>query len=402
MTVEKPLDVDIVIVGAGLVGMSVIASLKEAGFRIVVLERQPLSSIEEAKLDQKEPVRPLSLAYGGQRCLDCWHIWPSVAPDAVPIHTLHVSEQGRLGRVCFSADEMKLPALAYVLPFSSLQRALYTAAAVQTEVTFVSIDTLSSLVRHESGITVHYVTAGRQQTLLARLLIAADGADSTCRQLLDIKIKKSQKRDLAWMITLHCDRSHHGIAYQRFTREGSLALLPLFNSHQYRLVWTLSQQRYDQITMEPDSLLLDRINEVYKGRLGNITRVQSNAVVPLQTFVAKTRVQASVVLLGNAAYTLYPVTAQGFNLSLQDVATLACVLKQAKQRGESIGALATLKRYTDYRHQNQRRVIQWTRCVSDVFRWRVPIFDPLRGIGLLGLDTLPFVKKLWARSFLHV
>ena len=148
--------------------------------------------------------------------------------------------------------------------------------------------------------------------------------------------------------------------------------------------------------------VLDVIADVYGGRLSRPSHLRRDGVFPLQMIIADKIIQPSAVLLGNAAHTLYPIAAQGFNLGLQDVAALTQVLIRAKQQQESISQLSVLQRYVDRRQKNQRAVIQWTKRVATVFRWRIPLFDHARGIALLGLDALPIVKDNFARNFLHV
>lgn len=398
MAIEKPFHYDIVIVGAGLVGTSVIAGLQNSGFRIAVLEKHLPAIID----DNTEDSRPLSLAYGSQRCLDRWGLWSALSASALPIQRLHVSEKGHLGRALFSAGDYDLPALGYVVPFSLLQRELYQCAASQPKVNFISIEKITALDCNEEGAHIDFVTANKKQSLSASLLIAADGAQSTCRDLLHIPTKKDRPDEVAFIATLQFEQPHQSMAYQRFTHDGSLALLPLFDSHQMRLVWTMKKTFHEKLCDWSDGKLLTIVTEAYGGRLSTLINVQRDAVFPLQTIVAEEAVQPSMVLLGNAAHAIYPVAAQGFNLGLQDAAALTRLLMRAKQQGESIGALSTLQRYVEHRQKNQRAVIRWTERIANVFHWHIPCLDHARGIALLGLDMLPPVKENFARNFLHV
>ena len=247
---------DIVIVGAGLVGTSVVVGLQNAGFRILVLEKHLPTIIEAAQEDR----RPLTLACGSQLCLHRWGIWSELASAAMPIQTLHVSEQGRLGRVQFLAKQLNVSALGYVVPFSLLQRTLYESASSQSNVEFTSIEKIHSLVCQDDGVTIDYVAADKRHQVLAKLLIAADGTHSTCRQLLNISVEEDDAKDVALIASFHCGASHQNKAYQRFTHQGSMALLPLFDRHQYRLVWTMPHSLYQKVTDWPAQKLLATVD----------------------------------------------------------------------------------------------------------------------------------------------
>ncbi|MCB1827725.1 MAG: FAD-dependent monooxygenase [Coxiellaceae bacterium] len=398
MTVDKAKNYDIVIVGAGLVGTSVIAGLQNAGFRIAVLETHLPSIIDP----DYEDSRPISLAYGSERCLSAWGLWSSLSSSALPIERLHVSEQGRLGRVVFSASDYALPALGYVVPFSSLQRHLYQCAASQEHVDFIGIEKIVALHCDSSGARVEYIASGKKELINANLLIAADGAQSHCRSLLNIPTEKKASDEVAFIATLTFAKPHEAMAYQRFTTKGSLALLPLFDRQKMRLVWTMSSRLHEKISSWTEDSLLQEIVEAFGGRLKELKSIERDAVFPLQTIIAKQTVQPSMVLLGNAAHTIYPVAAQGFNLGLQDAAVLVQLLRRAKEQGQSIGAMDVLQRYVERRESNQQIVMRWTERVAQVFHWRVPVFDHLRGLALLGLDMVPSLKENFARNFLHV
>ena len=397
MNEPERITVDVVVIGAGLVGTSLVVGLQQAGLQVAVLEKHLPTIIEPGDTDH----RPISLAYGSVQCLQRWGVWSALAPQAKPIEQLHVSEQGRLGRVVFSAKDYQLPALAYVVPFALLQQQLYQQARAQAETQFIAIDDIHHIECHETGVTIDYSAADKPMQLKAQLLIAADGTNSRCRQLLKIDADQKDAGDRALIIKLSADTASHHQAYQRFTRRGSLALLPLIAERQHRLVWSMSAAVFDEVKPWSDERLSQHILTAFGGRLDNISHVQRDGSYPLQTLLAKETVGPGRVLLGNAAHTIYPLAAQGFNLGLQDADQLAKTITRAQQQGQAIGAMATLNHYSSRRKNNQDAVIDWTQRIASAFRWRLPGVDHVRGMALLGLDMLPPVKAAFARNFLH-
>jgi len=397
MTTTQTSNFNIVIVGAGLVGTSVIVGLQQAGFRIAILEHH----LPEVMTSKAEDTRPISLAYGSKVVLDRWGVWPALAEVACPIETVHVSEQKRFGRVKFSAKDYAVPALGYVVPFSRLQKQLYQKAAAQKDVHFIPIQKINTIECDETGAKIRYQTMAGAQTLKATLLIAADGTGSTCRKLLNIQSASEDLGEVALIATMDLSAEHHGIAYERFTKKGTMAILPLFNRKQCRLVWTMEKALSEQVATWNDAKLLSEIGDCFGERLGGLKAVKREAVFPLKTVLAEEVVRPSMVLLGNAAHTIYPLAAQGFNLGLQDTAVLTRVLMQAKQDNHSVGAWSVLQRYSKIREQHQKRIIRFTNGISKVFRWQWPMLSCCRAMGLLGVDLIPFLKEDFARTLMH-
>jgi len=398
ITTQETTHYDIIVVGAGLVGSSVIVGLQKAGFRIAVLEHH----LPNVMTNNQQDSRPISLAYGSQQVLDHWGIWSALATAACPIDTVHVSSQGYFGRVKFSADEYDLPALGYVVPFAQLQQALYQKAASLEQVSFISIEKLNQIECEHQAASVSYRAADKDHKISADLLIAADGAQSTCRQLLRIDTVSENLGEVAHIAAIDLASPHQGIAYERFTKKGTMAILPLFDAKQCRLVWTMDKAQSDEVSTWDSDTLLSALKNVFGERLGPILKIEKQASFPLQTTLAKTAIKERAVLLGNAAHTIYPLAAQGFNLGLQDAVVLARVLSQAKDQKQSIGDAAVLQRYVDLCAHRQKRVIGFTNGIAKVFRWQWPLLGHCRAMGLLGVDLLPFLKNDFAKTLMHV
>ncbi len=389
-------DYDIIIVGAGLVGTSLISALQQQPLRIAVLEKHLPESATATTPDS----RPLTLSYGSALILKNLGVWDALAPQACPIKSVHVSEQGRFGRTCFQASEENVPVLGYVVPFHQLQQRLYQTAANSAKVDFFASDAIETIHCDRNGATITFTTIHGQQQLSAKLLIAADGTHSVCRKQLNIETTTKDHEEIALTATIQLQTPHQHQAYERFTRQGVLALLPLFDQQKYRLVWTTSKTQFAKIQQWDDASLQTHLQNCFGHRIGHITSITRHQHFPLTTIIANEQVRPGFVLVGNAAHAIYPLAAQGFNLGLRDVAVLSEVLLTAIHANDSISDLATLNQYVDWRGQDQQRIIDLTAGIANLFDWQLPGVGAARGFGLLAMDMITPIKKRLAKRCL--
>ncbi len=389
------MDYDIVIVGGGLVGASIAVALQRLSCRIAILETH-LPSLTSVCTD----TRPLSLAYGSQIILQTLGVWEQLAEISSPITTIHVSEQHKLGSICFRAQEEQVPALGYVVPFHSLQTILYQQAARQEGVEFIAIQNLTSINQNAQQTTVTCQTIHGEKTLRASLLIAADGTHSTTRKLLNIQSKTKNFGEIALTARIQFTKPHENTAYERFTDQGTIAILPLKHPYQSQLVKTLSSELAEQVQSWSDQFLAETIQTSFGDRLGPLQILERGQQYPLQLTLAEEQIRPGVVLLGNAAHTIYPLAAQGFNLALRDVACLAEELVAASGKKQSLGDLQVLKRYWQWRSSDQRSVNYLTSGAVQLFALQLPLVSILRSVGLLATDLLPPLKHKLAKRLM--
>lgn len=384
---------DIIVVGGGLVGCSMVLAMQQQGLRIAVLEHHLPTAASVASQDS----RPISLAHGSQCILQTLGIWPDLAEQACAIKTVHVSEQGRFGVTEISAQDYRLPALGYVVPFARLQHSLYQHAAKQSGVDFIVIDQLLSIHCDLTGAQIQFKDMQGEHALQAKLLIASDGTQSTCRDLLNIDSDISDHHEMALTLSATINRNHQNTAYERFTKKGAIAILPLFEANKIRLVWTLDEKLYKKINDWPDQQLQDHLQTVFGDRLGVFSELKRGHAYPLQTRIAKEQIRESFVLLGNAAHTIYPLAAQGFNLGLRDVAVLSDVLTSAQEINKHLGDITILQSYWDWRKEDQKRTQDLTGGLAKGFGLQIPGLGVMRGLGLLATDLLPPIKNRIAK-----
>jgi 2-octaprenyl-6-methoxyphenol hydroxylase len=386
------MDADVIIVGAGLVGTSLVAAL-DKDVRIIVLE-QHLPDFSTTQSD-----RPLSLAYGSQRLLQRWGLWRHLAQDACSIDKVHVSEQGRFGVSQFTATQQGVPALGYVVSYNALHQALYHHLSQQANVMIIHSHEIKEIVCNESQASVCFVGAKEERTLTASLLVAADGQRSCCRERMGISVQSNTDLGSALVLQLALSASHNHVAYERFTKMGAMAVLPLFSEYQARLVWTCSKEDAQQIQQWTDDQLLQYVQAVFSGRLC-MTACDRQQQFSLQTMIAQQQIARRFVLLGNAAHSIFPVAAQGFNLALRDVRALSEVLNQGYQAQQDLGAGSQLQKYLDLREQDQKRTMAITQGTQTLFESQLPGLGLLRGMGLLSFDMFSVLKKRFAKRLM--
>ncbi len=380
---------DIVIVGAGLVGCSLALALQQQGLKIAVLEKHlPDFSV----CDDQEVFRPISLAYSSVKIFQTLGIWPLLSELAAPINTVKVSQLGALGHLSFIAGDYGLDALGQVVPFHALHRCLYQAMSQQTGVKLLPITALQSI---DGNIKVQ--TCQGVQCIEATLLVGADGSQSRVRQLLNIPVTQRNQNELALIAKLNLSDDYSATALERLTRDGICAILPLKETRQCGFVWTMPDSRADTVKQWDDAQLQQFISQQFSRQLPTIDSLRRGVLWPLQTAIATRQVMNSVVLLGNAAHTIYPLAAQGFNLGLRAAAALAQVLVEALASQQSLDDPAMLQRYGDWQFREQKKITRLTGSISGIAGTQLPLAAGIRGLGLLATDLFPPMKHRIAR-----
>ncbi len=382
----QPADVDVAIIGGGLVGASLAVALAPLKLRVLLVESQAPPANPPA-WDE----RCIALNAASRQIVAGLGLWDALAPSAEPILSTHISERGRFGVARFSAAEADLPALGYNVPLRVLG-AVFGEAAVRTGVQMLAPARLTGLQPASDAAHLQIDAAEGPRAIRARLVIAADGARSTVRSLLDVASESRDYQQRAIVTAIRPQRAHAGVAYERFLPAGPLAVLPKpddADGHACSLVWTVSEDRCDEFLAMADAAFLAAAQDAFGERLGRFQALGRRAAYPLERVMA-TRLRAPRVLfIGNAAQSLHPVAAQGFNLGLRDVAVLAQILAEPGDRG----AADRLSAYEKLRESDRARVAGFTDALVRLFSNTVPGLRGLRHLGLLALDLAPPLKQ---------
>jgi 2-octaprenyl-6-methoxyphenol hydroxylase len=391
-----PLDFDIIIVGGGLVGASLAASLRQSGLRIAVIETHPWATTISAVTSYDE--RVIALNYIAKQILQGIGVWNSgIAQLSEPIQQIHVSEQGGFGFTRLEARKLDLPALGYVISANALLQKLQSVITPDTAptITLFAPAQLTQLHVHSSHVTATVTAPQMTQQITARLIVAADGGNSPVRHLLGIDCHEYPYEQTAIIANVTLENAHQQVAYERFGSAGTIALLPLPHNL-CSLVWSVKTAQQDDYMQLSDNEFLARLQRHFGWRLGRFLRLGRRVAYPLRLVQVTQLTQPRVVFIGNAAHTLHPVAGQGLNLGLRDVATLADLLSNSAP--EAIGTADHLRIYADRQRQDHRRVITITDSLVKTFSNDFMPMRWARNLSLLAIDALPPLKKLFVQQ----
>ncbi|MCP5150848.1 MAG: FAD-dependent monooxygenase [Ectothiorhodospiraceae bacterium] len=385
-------DTTVAVVGGGPVGACLAIALARGGVAVTTVDA---SSPAAASRDRE---RPIALSHGSCVILNALGLWSALASHAAPIRTIHVAEQGRLGTTVLRAADHDIDAFGHVVDASRLERSLGEALAATAGVRVLRPATVVDLESGEGDVRLALSGAGvaADDAIRARLVVAADGTRSTVRGLAGIAVREHDYGQVALTAAVVPCEPAPGSAFERFTADGPLALLPLTGGR-HGLVWTLPPQRAQALVAAPESAFLAALGAAFGGRLGGFRAVQWRALHPLAMVSATADVRGRVVLAGNAARTLHPVAGQGLNLGLRDCAWVAESVLDAHRRGIDPGAPARLTALAAARRPDRAEIVGGTDALVRLFTARLPGLGIARGLGLALLDLAPPLKRLLGR-----
>jgi 2-octaprenyl-6-methoxyphenol hydroxylase len=380
----KPVACDVAIAGGGMVGLSLAAALAELPLDVVVIEPVAPESAEQPSFDS----RTTALSSGSRRVLEGIGAWPSLASRATPIRRIHVSERGAFGTATLEAGEQGLAALGYTIENRLLGQALRERVAGFPRICLCP----ARVAGLEPGADTVRLSTDTGETFEARLLVAADGAQSAVRPALGIGASVSEYGQHAVIAHIDTTKFHDYTAFERFTETGPLAILPIVEGRS-AIVWTLAPEAAHRAVALPDAEFLTELQQAFGLRLGRFTRVGRRQAYPLALTQAERLTAPRAAVLGNAAQSLHPVAGQGFNLALRDVAMLA----ELVAKDGDPGAPALLARYAEWRAPDREAVVRFTDSLVRGFGLPLGPLRRARGQGLVLFDLLRPVKREFAR-----
>lgn len=371
---------EIAIVGGGPVGATLALALAAGGLEAVVLEsRQGDAGTGDA--------RPLALSYGSRLILERLGVWEAIG-TVTPIERIHVSQQGGFGRVAMSAAEAGLPALGYVADYARLDAVLRKALGERVPRCVTGVKVTGVKPGQDAAI-VEFAKDGGARAITAKMVVIADGG--ALQGVGATRIVDYHQAAVVAMVT--SEMAHRQVAFERFTPDGPLALLPCGEA--YALVWTMSTDAAKRVCEEPAETFLLRLQQQFGGRVGAFTAVGTRSVFPLALTFERERPPPRAVRIGNAAQTLHPVAGQGLNLGLRDAWELAAEILNADPA--VLGSAALIAAYHKRRRLDRRGGIWFTDSLVRLFSNDVAPLRIARGMGLALLGALPPVKDFVVR-----
>jgi 2-octaprenyl-6-methoxyphenol hydroxylase len=385
---------DIAIVGGGMVGASLAVALGGLGARIALIEAVPHDSALQPSFDE----RTTALSNGSRRILETLGIWGAVSSAATPIAKIHVSDQGHFGFARIDAAEQGLAAMGFVLPNRALGAALWPRLAADPNVrVFCPAQVLHVEATAQAVELQVSRTPAESVTLETRLVVAADGVQSTVRRAFGVEAEVRDYEQTAVITTVLPQRFHDYVAYERFTETGPLALLPLADGR-CTLVLTLKPAMAEAALAWSDDAFLAEVQRRFGFRLGRFLKVGRRVPYPLALSQSRRTSAGRCVIVGNAAQGLHPVAGMGFNLGLRDVASLAELIVERRAAGHTDdGDPQLLADYDAWRAADRSGIIGFTDGLVRIFSNPLGAVQRLRNLGLLAFDLLPPAKTALSR-----
>ncbi|QIB65481.1 2-octaprenyl-6-methoxyphenyl hydroxylase [Kineobactrum salinum] len=397
---------DIVIAGGGMVGISLALQLAHSlpdNRRITLVESLPLPSAEVPQPDYHPAfdARSTALSYSSELIYRTIGVWPVLQRWLCPIDSIHVSNRGRFGSALLRAGDHGWSALGHVVENPWLGRALLQVLRQQDRVELLNPARVVA-VTPQAGSVELQLEGDAAARLRTSLLVVADGAASDLRAGLGIGAVEKPYHQHALACNVAFAEPHCGCAFERFTSQGPLALLPLLPvadaEHRSALVWTLPPQQAAALSEATETEFLGILQRRFGYRLGRLRQAGARYCYPLSLHQCQEQVRAGVVVMGNAAHALHPVAGQGFNLALRDIAALGSVLAAAAAAGEGLGELAVLQRYRRRQHRDQQRTISFSDQLPALFMHADPLLGLARDLALSGLDWATPLKRRFVRQ----
>ncbi len=398
---------DIVIAGGGMAGATMALALAPLNLRIAVIEAHPY---QQQHTQPSFDDRCLALAWSSKeiyRAMGIWQYLEQRGGDGFEaIKQIHISDRGHLGVTRLDHQQEGVSALGYVVESRVIGEVLIEQLRQKNNIQLfcpAKIKQLQTTVDEVNiSLTVSEDKNSLRKNLSARLLIIADGLNSTTRESLGIKTNQQAYAQTAIIANIETQKHHQNIAYERFTDTGPLAVLPL-SRNRCSLVWTANDDQLEALMSLSDDDFKHELQQRFGYRLGEITKLGRRSAYPLMLMTIENKTlnhQHRVALIGNAAHGVHPVAGQGFNLGLRDIAALAELIAQQVQQHKNSdpGNKDLLKNYWHWRQADIRQVTQITNGLIKLFSNQSTALAVLRNSGLLMADIIPSVKHSIAQE----
>ena len=391
---------EVIIVGGGMVGLSLALMLAKANIAVKLLEAIKYPNYDDANLapyHSSFDARNSALSRRSVQIYQELGLWSALQEHATPIFEVHITEQGSFGKARLKAEQEKVESFGQVIENAWLGRVLLTEVRKQPLIELIDGVQVTSLKQDADQAHIEAVRGEESLSLQSKLVIAADGRDSFCRKALGIGADEHDYDQVAIVTTVQTSKLHQHVGFERFSPLGPLALLPLPGEYRRSVVWPVKKgTEAEWLGEENDQHFLDALQETYGDRAGKFQKTGRRFSFPLSQVLAEKQAIGRVVLMGNAAHTIHPVAGQGFNLCMRDAYVLVRSLKEQLSKSADIGEPSMLLAYEQARLTDQQRVIKFCDTVVRGFSNQNLLLKLVRNTGLLAFDMIPGVKPLVA------
>ena len=391
----------VIIVGGGMVGLSLALMLAKSNIAVKLLEAVKYPNYDDENASPYHSsfdARNTALSRRSVQIYQKLGLWQALQQHATPILQVHITEQGSFGKARLVAEQEKVESFGQVIENAWLGRVLLTQVRQQPLIELIDGVQVTSLTQDADEVHIEAMRNGEYiHSLKSKLVIAADGRDSFCRQAIGVGVDEHDYDQVAIVTTVQTSKPHQQVGFERFSALGPLALLPLPGEYRRSVVWPVKKgTEAEWLGEENDQHFLDALQETYGDRAGKFEKTGKRFSYPLSQVLAHKQAVGRVVLMGNAAHTIHPVAGQGFNLCLRDADVLVRYLLEQLAKSDDIGQPDNLLAYEQARLTDQQRVIKPCASVVCGFSKQNPLLKLRRSTGLIAFDVIPGVKPLVA------
>ncbi|MFA2970575.1 2-octaprenyl-6-methoxyphenyl hydroxylase [Acinetobacter pittii] len=390
----------VIIVGGGMVGLSLSLMLAKANIAVKLLEAVKYPNYDDqnvAPYHSSFDARNTALSRRSVQIYQKLGLWDALQQHATPILQVHITEQGSFGKARLIAEQEKVESFGQVIENAWLGRVLLTQVRQQPLIELIDGVQVTALNQDAEQVHIEAKRGDEVLKLESKLLIAADGRDSFCRQAIGVGVDVHDYDQVAIVTTVQTSKPHEQVGFERFSALGPLALLPLPGEYRRSVVWPVKKGTESEwLGDENDQHFLSALQQTYGDRAGKFEKTGKRFSYPLSQVLAHKQAVGRVILMGNAAHTIHPVAGQGFNLCLRDADVLVRYLVNQLTASDDIGNPDNLLAYEQARLSDQQRVIKFCDTVVRGFSNQNPLLKLIRNTGLIAFDVIPGVKPLVA------
>ena len=400
------LSIDIAIVGAGLVGATLAASLKASGLSVALIDHQSQEELQKhltvstSVMEFEARVSALTLA--SQNLLKEAGVWQEINPKKLQHYQkMKVWDELGTAKIEFDSAEFYQDSLGCILENQTIVSALHSVLTDQANLSLLLGDKLRSIKLVDDKADEHILTLETGQLVQCKLLVAADGANSRIRQWASMPTREWDYQHEAIVATIKTTKKHQNTAWQRFSETGPLAFLPLADAHNTQqfcsIVWSQETARAKSLMALSDSDFLNELAKSIELNLGELEAVSTRHAIPLRQRHAKTYVKPGIALLGDAAHTIHPLACQGVNLGFKDVKALSDILIEADKKQIDVNSMVLLKRYQRQRQGDNLIMMSAMEGFKRLYEQPDPVLRWLRNTGMGWINKQSFLKSQIAK-----
>lgn len=387
---------DLIIIGGGLVGLTMALAAANSGIHSYVIEKHSVASVLKSKTIHDGRVS--AIARGSMQLLDKYGIWNDVSDHAGPINDIRVVDQNNPNFLHFSFDDRKTgnkEPMGYMMPNSIMHKALIQQALDHEHINILDQNTLLHLETNSTGVTA---TLENKKQIKAKLVIGADGRNSKTRDMLSIQHHNKDYEQIGIVCNAWHELNHLGTAIEHFMPSGPFAILPMQGGHHSSLVWTeTSKLGKLYLTMEKDELL-NHLKEKFGSFLGDIKIDSDIFSYPLNRLTTDTVIAKRGIIIGDAAHGIHPIAGQGYNLAVRDVEELTNTMIKAASCGLDFGKDSILQQYENKRRFDVQTMLFATDKLNALFINQNPLVKTARRTGLSLVNKIPHLKNLFMKQ----